>query len=257
MIISKLRDHFLTRYKIECLKRSIKEVDLENSGKVIAMLIYNAVYDTQSRLGTVENSVNIPLTNSMSYPLPLDFGLPKEIIFNNCPLHKKTTSWINKHISNPPGDPLHYSIIVSKNLTNNQVVEDDQTEVVEDDQMEVVEDDQNQTNQFYILLSPSPSPEIIGQNLFVSYEMNFSLFDPANDTDAYDMTTVLIPSVYDEAILRHMIDSMFYPEEKPNYKAEIIKLMAKQFSGEKLDYHMDVFSDGHRGGYYKERHGAI
>jgi len=237
MTLSQFRDHFLTRYKLECLKRGVKEISLENSGKVIAMMAYNAMSDVQSRIDVIEKTTNIILTGSNLYNLPLDFGTPKLVMLNNLPLCKRTTSWISKNVGWGIGCPANYSIIVGDIIAD--IIADDSNITITDDNGQEITDDLGQRVGYNILLSPIPAQSIVGNSLFVSYAMNIDLFNPANDKDVYYNPTIIFPSIYDEAILRYMVDSMFYNELKSNYEQEMSKLRVKQFDGEKIEYHWD------------------
>jgi hypothetical protein len=250
MILSQFRDHFLTRYKIECLKRQVKEIDLENQGKIIAMIAYDAMNDIQSRLGAIDNLAVISLTQDNKYPLPLDFGYVKSVEYSGHPLNSKSSAWIKERYSQIAGIPYYYAIDTPINAG---VISDDDQEIITDDNGQIPSS--GGTNS-YIILSPIPSINEVDKNLYINYQIDIKLFNPEINNDIYD-STMIFPSVYDKAVLNFMIDSMFYTEEKPNYKAEIIKLLGKQFSGEGIEYDMNVFEDRHRGYSRHDRHGAI
>jgi hypothetical protein len=228
MILQQYRDHFLTKYKIECLKRGIKEIDLVNQGKVIAMLVYDAINDIQSRLGSIENLVSIALTSTnYSYALPMDFGYEKSVMYSNCALCKRTASWIHEHNNNCTGMPNAYAIVEMNTV---EVVTDDYTQILTDDN-----GNSYCTGGIGANILVSPSPNATG-NLSIYYEINIDLFNPNTNDDIYSGALVF-PSLYDHAVLNYMIDSMFYTDVKPNYEKEMSKLRVKEYNGEKIRYH--------------------
>lgn len=211
MNIVSLRDNFVARYKIECLKRKVEEVNFTNQGKLVATLIYDAVGEIQSKTGIIESSQIISLVSGTNeYPLNLDFGMVKLVSCNNNILCKRTTEWINKQIDlgNTGTDPSDYAITVLSNTTMG--------------------------SKFNILLFPTPSTVT---NLTINYTSDRGAFDPTIDKDAYSTNYTILPSVYDRAIIFHMVDSMF-GDSKPNFDKEMTRLIAKQFNGQKLNYKM-------------------
>lgn len=209
MTIVALKDAFLSKYGLACLVKGIPEVDLKNQGKLIAMMIYEAVNDIQSRHGAIENSTTIStVANDNSYLLPTDFGEPKLVTCNGITLKKATSNEINEGIINSAstGSPTHYAIVPTADPTVN--------------------------NRFNINVYPSPSDI---WSMVVYYKIDSRLFNPATDTDAYSTSTTILPAKYDMAIIQYLMDSMFYPEQKPNYNKEMLKLFNTQFSGENLN----------------------
>ena len=212
MIISLLRDHFITRYKLECLKKKIPEIDLSRNGKIIAMMIYDAVNEIQSRLGVIESSEVIPLVaGTNQYELEHYFGEPKVVSCNNIILEKRSTDWISKRnaIGTTTDTPTDYAIIMNRDIYLSTLPN--------------------------ILLYPTPN---IAADLAITFKSNSSLFDPTRDEDAYSTNYPPLPESYDKAILFYMVDSMF-DNIRPNFEREMIKLKVTQFNGEKFDYHYD------------------
>lgn len=211
MTIVQLRDHFIARYKLECLKKGIKEIDLTHQGKIVAVMMYDAISEIQSKTSIIEGSLSIPLVvGATQYELEWDYGIIRVVSCNGAILCKKTLEWITKQndLGVTGDNPEYYAINAVKDIYAG--------------------------TQFNITLFPAPS---IVTNLVISYTNDAKVFNTEFDDDAYSTNYTMLPSMYDKAILFHMVDSMF-GDNKPNFDRELTRLIAKQFNGEKFSYKM-------------------
>lgn len=73
MTLQELRDEFIFRYKLECSKRNVKEINFPD--RVIAKFISNAEAQLQQDVGLIQSNYTIPLVaDTADYDLPDDFG---------------------------------------------------------------------------------------------------------------------------------------------------------------------------------------
>ena len=213
MNLISIRDNFIVRYKLECLKKSVAEIDLSRQNKVIATMIYDAVNEIQTRLGVIEDSETVNLIpNTNQYELECFFGEPKVVASGNIVLKKRTTNWINEKNQegltngvNPNGLPDGYAIVMVKDI--------------------------------YMGTKPNilvyPTPQAIN-SLTITYKSSPELFDPSMNDDAYSTDYPILPSQYDKAILFYMIDSMF-GDNKPNFEREMMKLKVIKYNGSNMN----------------------
>lgn len=103
MTINELRDIFIVKQKLECLKRKTDFFDIEN--KVLAFMISDAQQDIQRRLSVVESSDTITLGSTSidylsanTYTLPSNFGKPKHAYIGANLLEEKDLVWLERFI---------------------------------------------------------------------------------------------------------------------------------------------------------------
>jgi hypothetical protein len=237
MIIGELVDVFKRRYQLECLKRRVSEIILNE--KLIVLLLSETVGDIQKSFGVLEVSLPISLiAGTDKYNLSASIMTVKTVMFGDNRLIEKSTAWMECQIA-LSSTPNYYSILYLNAIPK-------------------------------IWIYPNPVSAGI---LTINYNPNFNFYSPSSiqietgklavdDADefasddgggtpvyvpgdfgsffngVYTGNTVF-PTQYDKLILLGMLKQLF-KELEEDYLKESILLRAKQFNGGKLNvYKMD------------------
>jgi len=232
MILSELIDAFRTDLFLQSTLRQSKEIILID--KQIALMLSKTCSEIQKKFGVIELTMSVPIViGTNQYALTSSMMNIKQVMpGQNCVrgLVKKSTDWFDKQIA-ANGNPEFYTVLYSSAIPQ-------------------------------LWIYPTP---IIADTLTVSYKPNFNLYSPSNNSTTQDFGSYLstgftgdtvFPTQYDNLLLLGMMKQV-YPDMQADYTKEAIVLLSKQFSGEKLDYRMDVFSDGHEGRRDHESHRAL
>lgn len=232
MILQELIDAFRADIFLQSKLRQQPEITLLD--KQIALMLSKTCSEIQRKFGIIELSMPISaIVGTSQYALTSSVMNIKEVMpGKNCfrELIEKSTAWFDKRIA-VSGNPEFYTVLYSSAIPQ-------------------------------LWIYPTP---IIADTLTVSYKPNFNLYSPSNNSTTQDFGSYLstgftgdtvFPTQYDNLLLLGMMKQV-YPDMQADYTKEAIVLLSKQFSGEKLDYRMDVFSDGHEGRRDHESHRAL
>jgi len=218
MLLNELVDSFVTKYKMQCLLRSIPQIVLTQN--FLALILAEAASDIQKLFGAIELTMPVDLiVGTDKYDLSQSVIDIKNVSsgVNGFILIRKSSDWIEKQSAITSGldnisTPLHYSMLYPAAIPQ-------------------------------LLLYPAPT---VADTLTVNYTPNFNLFSPSVvttqdfglfDGKAFSLNTVF-PTQYDKLLLLGMMKQIFKDFEG-DYQKEEALLKVLQFNGEKFDYHYD------------------
>lgn len=209
MLYSELRDRFVIKYKLECLKRGVKEIGLTDT--IIADLIAEAQHSIALRCKDVESSLTISIVAGISkYILPKNYGgLKGKPLLNGFPL-----SVINKTDLETSDNYLGQSGCAIYNTPDG----------------------------YTLLISPMPgSAATLVMSYYTLpgyYSGSVSSSFPGYDGKSFS-GSVQLDDKYIDAIILYML-SQFFDEIIMKYDAELNRLKGNQLNtlNDTLDYNM-------------------
>lgn len=212
MLISEIRDAFIVKLKLECLKRKVDYPELNN--KVIAFLISEAQQDIQSKLDVITGSKTYTLVaGANAYNCPNDFGKLKWAMLGDYPLDVVSDYQILNY-SFFEGSPIQIAQYVNGNTPQ-------------------------------ILIYPTPTD---GTETFtIYYSVDTLYYQPSGVTDQgwgdFDGTTfsnkLLLPDKYNKAVQLYLLAQIF-DDFNAKYQDELLSLRGNQSASMplRLDYEL-------------------
>lgn len=209
MILSELIYAFEAQYKLECLKREVKEIMI--NAKMKALMLSTTVSDIQKRLGVIEATATYDsVAGTSAYSISSKFINPKVVKYGDTVLTKTTTEWIKKQPTQT-GAPYKYAIL-----------------------------QEGATANLYLF----PIPDSAGtDNILLQGNFNLGLYSPnagsSQDFGVFNGSTfsgnLTLPVQYEQAILLGMMKQMF-KDIQPEYDREMNMLKVLQYNGESFEY---------------------
>lgn len=175
MTLQDVRDIFINDYKIECVKRNVKEISFNE--KQVYLMMHRGLKEVQRKLNILESSTEISLVNgTQTYSLPSDFGnqINVKVLYESSPLFLTEVSKdeIDRTISD--GEPLLYAIYFDGNTGK-------------------------------IKLYPTPTNS---GTLTITYYKKIVNYSPSSDS--IDLTeTIPLPDEYIELVIIYMLSLLF------------------------------------------------
>ena len=209
MILSEIIYAFEVDYKLECLKRDVREIGI--NAKMKALMLSKVVSDIQKRLGVIEATATYDsVAGSATYSISSRLINPKVVKYGDAVLEKTTTEWIKRQPAQT-GLPYKYAILQEGATAN-------------------------------LYLYPIPDSDGT-DNILLQGNFNLGLYSPdagsSQDFGVFDGSTfsgnLTLPQQYEQAILLGMMKQMFRDFE-PDYEREMNMLKVLQYNGESFEY---------------------
>ncbi|MFC2135984.1 hypothetical protein ACFLTH_15315 [Bacteroidota bacterium] len=201
MTILEIRDNFVARYRLECMKRGTKLIEIGD--KMIAYLISAAQQDVLRKIPMMKDTKSVSLTTgTYKYDLDTNFGDVESVRDSDYGELDRVTVKDLDIIEGTTGAPTQYAIEINDNLP-----------------------------QIYFDAAET------GKTITVNFSIVPNFYSPsgstAQDWGSFDGSTftgdLIVPDRYLEAIILHMLGQMFI-DFKSLYDIEIDSLRDAQIT---------------------------
>lgn len=109
MTVQQIRDSLVVKYKLECLKRGTKELELGDT--LIAQLISEAQQDIVRRHAVIEASGTVSVVSgTYSYDLASNFGQMKTVVLDGAPIEQVTAQELQEETGVTTAKPTRYAV---------------------------------------------------------------------------------------------------------------------------------------------------
>jgi len=109
MTIQQIRDSFVVKYKLECLKRGVPEKELGDT--LIAQLLSEAQQDISRRHAVIEASGTVSVTSgTYSYDLATNFGQMNLVTLDGSPITRVDVTDLQSIAGDTTNKPSQYAV---------------------------------------------------------------------------------------------------------------------------------------------------